>query len=675
MRKNFLLNCLAIILCTITQAQTPVPGDYPIRSFAISAPTPANIDSFVVFINQELAARSVNQLVLRVDFGYQFTTHPELVDEVALSKKDVEKLRDACRANNISIVPQINLLGHQSWANKLNKLLEVYPEFDETPWIKLPETYAWPNADSLYCKSYCPLHPGVHKIVFDLVDELCDAFGATGFHAGMDEVFYIGMDKCPRCAGKDKAALFAGEVNKIRNHLAEKNRILYIWGDRLIDGYTTGVGGWEGSYNYTWPAINMLSKDVVICDWHYERPDKTAPLFAANGFKVITATWNRSPVAVEQAKDMQRFYAQSAPEMKNKFLGMMQTVWTSVSGFLKEYYNTQPDTATNPRSASLAFKKAFPLKQNDLKINPAKNFPIIAYVPCKSPSDISKIDFSAITHIHFAFVNPDSTGKFAYNPCLDSIVKIAHRNGVRVLASIGGGSAPEYYSKLLQPGNRQRLVARLTQVALDYNLDGIDVDLEGGRIDENYESFITELATALKPTNKLLTAAIATVYKSQFTDNALKQFDYLTLMSYDRTGPWRPDKPGHHSPYSMAAEDLEYWTKTRNIDKNKIYLGVPFYGYSFGKNGASSMSYRDIVATFPKAEKKDELKMPDGSIMYYNGIPTIRKKVKLAMKNAGGIMFWQLMGDTTGDKSLLRAINETAYPMDKSVTQKDKGKP
>jgi hypothetical protein len=44
-------------------------------------------------------------------------------------------------------------------------LLVKYPEFDETPEVKMPEVYKWPNADSLYCKSYCPLHPKVHGVV------------------------------------------------------------------------------------------------------------------------------------------------------------------------------------------------------------------------------------------------------------------------------------------------------------------------------------------------------------------------------------------------------------------------------------------------------------------------------------------------------------------------------
>ena len=204
----------------------------PVRGLAIAVPSPAVLDSFVTFINEELAPKKVNTLVLRVDYNYRYKSHPELVDDDALTPQQVKKIVDACKKNKIRIIPQINLLGHQSWASTLGKLLQVYPQFDETPHIKIPENYSWPNPDNLYCKSYCPLHPDVHKVVFELVDEICDAFGADAFHAGMDEVFYIGDDKCPRCGGRDKAELFAGELTKIQAHLASKKRELWISGWR-----------------------------------------------------------------------------------------------------------------------------------------------------------------------------------------------------------------------------------------------------------------------------------------------------------------------------------------------------------------------------------------------------------------------------------------------------------
>ncbi len=331
------------------QTQTKIDSLLPVRGFCIGSPRPASVDSFVQFIGNELAPCKVNTLVLLIDYNYQYESHPELRDSIALSKEDMKKIVQVCKTNHIRIIPQINLLGHQSWANHPNKLLKVYPEFDETPHILMPEKYVWPNADNLYCKSYCPLYPGLHKIIFDLVDEICDVLETDAFHAGMDEVFILGDDKCPRCSGRDKAELFAGEVTAIRNHLAQKNRELWIWGDRLIDGKSTGLGIWEASYNNTYRAIDMIPKDVLICDWHYERADLTAVYFAMKGFRVVTCPWRNPSLSATQLHDMLNFRNQSSSEMKDRFQGMLQTVWTGASRFMDGYYgknNTSTDGHT-----------------------------------------------------------------------------------------------------------------------------------------------------------------------------------------------------------------------------------------------------------------------------------------------------------------------------------------
>ena len=131
----------------------------------------------------------INTLVLRVDFGYEFKPHPELIAENALSKKDVKKLVKACRDGEINIIPQLNLLEHQSWSTKKNTLMEKYPQFNETPYVPIEQKMEWPNEYGYYCLSYCPLHPDVHHVVFDVMDEIVEVFEAKAFHAGMDEVF------------------------------------------------------------------------------------------------------------------------------------------------------------------------------------------------------------------------------------------------------------------------------------------------------------------------------------------------------------------------------------------------------------------------------------------------------------------------------------------------------
>jgi hypothetical protein len=342
MQKTIVLWLLVFMQLSLF-SQTHLDSILTVRGFCIGAPKPSGVDSFTKFIVEELVPRKVNTLILRIDFRYEYKSHPELADTLALSKTEIKKIVNACKKNGIAFIPQVNLLGHQSWASHTNKLLQVYPQFDETPQIKMPDRYEWPNADNLYCKSYCPLHPDVHTIVFDLVDEICEVFETGAFHAGMDEVFYIGDDNCVRCRGKDKAELFAGEVRLLNNHLTQKKRRLWIWGDRLLDGKTTGVGMWEGSFNNTYTAVDMIPKDVMICDWHYERADKTPVYFAMKGLNVITCPWRIPALALEQTDDMVRFKKQSSKAMQEKFNGLMQTVWSDTATFLNGFYLSKKD--------------------------------------------------------------------------------------------------------------------------------------------------------------------------------------------------------------------------------------------------------------------------------------------------------------------------------------------
>jgi hypothetical protein len=350
-KVKYILVLLTLQFSTNLFAQQKIDSAFQVRGFAIGAPRPDGVADFVKFINQELAPRRINTLILRVDYNYEFKSHPELRDTLALSKSYVKKIVEACKKNGIDIIPQINLLGHQSWAEKTGMLLKAYPQFDETPWVQMPAkgAYKWPNADLLYCKSYCPLAPGMHKIVFDVIDEITDVFEAKAFHAGMDEVFYLGEDKCPRCAGRDKAVLFANEVQTIRDHLAERGRELWIWGDRLIDGRTTGIGEWAASYNNTYKAVDLIPRDVVICDWQYDEDNQTPVYFALKGFRVVTCAWTRPQVAVNQVEDLYRSRAVSGKNIKYNYYGIAETIWSSPAQFLTGFYgkNTDPKAGEN----------------------------------------------------------------------------------------------------------------------------------------------------------------------------------------------------------------------------------------------------------------------------------------------------------------------------------------
>jgi len=356
MRHLLILFLVVFAVSVAAQDKVTLDSIMPIRGFCISAPKPDALNDFLTFMEKELAPNGINTLVLRVDYNYQFESYPNLRDSGALSKNDVKQMVRVAKEHDIRLIPQVNLLGHQSWAAGLEKLLTEFPQFDETPHVEMPEDYSWPNDDGLYCKSYCPLHPGVHEVVFSLIDEIVEVFETDAFHAGMDEVFYIGDDKCPRCKGKDKAQLFADEVNRIRDHLASKNWELWIWGDRMIDGSTTGMGMWEASMNNTHRSIDMISTDVVICDWHYRRAEATPSYFAIKGFRVVACPWNVAPVATAQVQQIVSLRQNSNKTISGNAFGVMQTIWTSARNYMDLYYGKIPDATERQTGQVDAFK-------------------------------------------------------------------------------------------------------------------------------------------------------------------------------------------------------------------------------------------------------------------------------------------------------------------------------
>ena len=290
-------------------------------------------------------------------------------------------------------------------------------------------------------------------------------------------------------------------------------------------------------------------------------------------------------------------------------------------------------------------------------------FRVIGYLP--DAGDLIQaagtLDFGKLTHLNIAFVNPDSTGVFAPQTSLQAVVSLAHASGVKVLISIGGGNAPAYLKTLISAAHQAQLTDALLNYTLQYGLDGVDVDLEGSFIDADYESFVSRLAAALVPQGRLITAAVATAYANSYTDKALSQFSFINIMSYDRTGPWNPGNPGQHAPLSMAVDDLTYWGGSRGIPQTKLNLGLPFYGYGFGVNAPQSISYQDIISQYPDAWNTDQVTVPGGGIIYYNGGATIKAKTTLALQHTGGVMIWQLLQDAAGPYSLLKGIDSVIH--------------
>jgi GH18 family chitinase len=289
---------------------------------------------------------------------------------------------------------------------------------------------------------------------------------------------------------------------------------------------------------------------------------------------------------------------------------------------------------------------------------------VVAYVP--NWIDLAKfsaeIDYGKLTHLNIAFENPvNDEGDLSFNRGNDALLRTAKEKGVKVLVSIGGGSASgdktlkARYQKLLDAENRAPFARKLAAYVVRHGFDGLDVDIEGPSITGDYGPFIDVLAAELKKQGSLLTAALSKGYGGdRVPEKTLKHFDLLHVMAYDGAGYWNPDAPGQHSSLKFAVENANYWLE-RGIPRDRLILGLPFYGYGFGAAFRKrDYPYKDVVANHPGAEKVDQI----GNTIWYNGIPTIEAKTRHVMKeNLGGVMIWSLDSDATGELSLLKAID------------------
>jgi hypothetical protein len=267
----------------------------------------------------KLASLGVNALVLETDYNFEFKSHPELSAAQCVTQARAHQIAAEARRLGIRLIPQINCLGHQSWSKTTLSLLQKHPEFDETPG-------QFPNNTNIYCRSWCPQNPEVNKVVFALVDELVNAFEAKAFHVGMDEVFIIASEHCARCKGGNPAELFAKAVNDFHRHIVEERKWeMYLWADRLLEAKAMGYGEWESARNGTAGAVDLIPKDIVLCDWHYEPRTNypSVPFLVQKGFRVWPAGWKSLPAA-------QAFSNYSRQQQSDLVIGYLCTTWGSV---------------------------------------------------------------------------------------------------------------------------------------------------------------------------------------------------------------------------------------------------------------------------------------------------------------------------------------------------------
>lgn len=293
-----------------------------------------------------------------------------------------------------------------------------------------------------------------------------------------------------------------------------------------------------------------------------------------------------------------------------------------------------------------------------------------------------------LTHLLLWFYNPDEEYNFYCDEAQElevmQLIKKAKHDGCKVFLSIGGGAvhaASEYaqrYRYLMRPENHSLFASKLAELAEYYKVDGIDLDLEGAMILPGFSEFIVHAKEKLSQNGIELSGAFNIYGGKKLTDEAVHSFNFINVMAYNESGLFEKELR-NHSSYFHAQKHLNYWTQTRNVEPEKVVLGVPFYGWynEFDLSGElldkHSISFSYVNKHFHDLAEKDnlvEIKTDTRRIIFtFNGADLIAQKTLLS-KDYGGIMIWHI-GQDSDDLKLLRTVADNLQYKSESADVSD----
>ncbi len=312
---------------------------------------------------------------------------------------------------------------------------------------------------------------------------------------------------------------------------------------------------------------------------------------------------------------------------------------------------------------------------------------------------VDKIDFQLYDVVYQAFLRFGSDGSLKPDPLLDSKALLAAARAAgntTVMISVGGGRLANMADICTTPELTAELAKKIVGFAVEHGYDGVDLDWEGEMNAENGQRcsmMIRELRRQLDEVapvvgRKLhfsITVMAAEWYLRHIDPAVLALGDWINLMSYDMNY----QIAAYHAPLQAETglsieKILNYLTATFNITRDRINVGLPFYGFLYEnlklgekiKNGNPDSKRtmltwvglqergRDFTRTFDPLTRGVTLSSnQSNTYILYDDAESIAAKVKW-VKEQGyrGVFVWSINQDrlADGNAPLTAALKDAA---------------
>jgi chitinase len=232
--------------------------------------------------------------------------------------------------------------------------------------------------------------------------------------------------------------------------------------------------------------------------------------------------------------------------------------------------------------------------------------------------------------------------------------------------------------------------------------DGVDIDWESPQVEDaaNFQELIKEFRRQMNAVRQGARLAVAVDQSPTMlpgTDFAAiaPLVDQFGIMNYDYAGPWSsttgllaplfPNASLQGQKESIQSSIAAY--KAAGIPARKLLMGLPFYGYGWtgvnnshhglfqaGKAMPEDRPYHAIrtIALSSQVFRDPRSQAPwafDGQDFWtYEDVVSVRYKVSYGLRQGvGGVMIWELSGDTADAELLNTAYRSMHHPLSARV--------
>jgi len=283
-----------------------------------------------------------------------------------------------------------------------------------------------------------------------------------------------------------------------------------------------------------------------------------------------------------------------------------------------------------------------------LAADPPAGFRIVGYLPEYRFSRFDAGHAATLTDLILFAIEPTREGEIDLGKLKNApwpmLKEFKTRHRIRLWICMGGwGRSDNFAEAVRSESRREHLIQSCVRLLLEHRLDGLDLDWEHPRNDEEaagYARLIVGLHSAFQPHGLQLSVTIAPWQR--LPAEALQAADWVQLMSYDYGQ--------RHSSFEQAQKDVQTWLDL-GIPADRLVLGMPFYGRDI-EHREKSITWQEVVRRFHPPDQIDE-----AGGYFFNGPGTIRRKTRHALDaGLGGVMVWEIGQDTQDESSLLKCI-------------------